>query len=363
MDGDPLRSLVEELGGRLSGRGHEDVVLNNGRGEQFRIVPSEFREIEMGGEPRRMAFVDGGDGLLEESPSYIITMNRVYYSLFRGKKRARASQQQRVQFFSYVAADVSGGAGAVKYETRLFAHSEADRGLLPSDGDLTSSGNSASVLRGDRFGSPGRKFAEWRLARHVVERELARGDMLVMDGSLQTSYKNEVRYARDLYEVALDKGVIVCGLAKTSRLVTESGDPLLARVGEIAAGVPYGRWYVRVAEEVSSDDRGFMMVVKLHPGSRFVFRFEILREQFAGMDEGTVNSVLASLAENSEDISMLGYPYGAIDADRFAQVRRDELDMYRGFVRSEMRKRHEWRGLRGHSASIAAHDVLNEVSS
>ena len=106
-----------------------------------------------------------------------------------------------------------------------------------------------------------------------------------------------------------------------------------------------------------------MLVVKFHPKSSFVFRFEILREQFQEMSADELNSILASLAENAQDVSMLGYPYGAIDADRFAQVRMDELNMYKGIVLSEMLKRPEWKRLQKYSASMTAHDVLNGVTS
>jgi hypothetical protein len=94
-----------------------------------------------------------------------------------------------------------------------------------------------------------------------------------------------------------------------------------------------------------------------------VFRFEILREQFQDMGTAEINSILASLAENAQDVSMLGYPYGAIDADRFAQVRMDEISMYKGIVLSEMLKRPEWKKLQRYSASMSAHDVLNGVTS
>ena len=184
-----------------------------------------------------------------------------------------------------------------------------------------------------------------------------------MDGSLQTNFKNEIKYANKLYSLAMSKGVIVCGLAKTSRLITESGDPLLARIAEIAEDVSYEKWYVKVAEEISADDRGFMMAVKFHGKSQFVFRFEILREQFESMSADELNSVLDSLVKNCQDVAMLGYPYGAIDADRFAQVRHDELNMYQGFMMAEKMRHPEWKKLQKYSASLAAHDVLNGVTS
>ncbi|MFZ8922662.1 MAG: DNA double-strand break repair nuclease NurA [Nitrosopumilaceae archaeon] len=365
MTNDPVKSLIEELGAHLSQKEHSDVVLNNGKGKQFLIEPSEFSEIKPVSNPKKIAFVDGGDGPLEESPNFLITINRVYYSLFQGKARVKPKVNPRVQFFSYVTSSIStvDGKKSVSYETKLFPHNPDDKKYLPAESDLTSSTESTSVLQGARLNSLGRRFAEWQLAIHVVETELEKGDMIVMDGSLQTNFKNEIKYANKLYDLAMRKGVIVCGLAKTSRLITESGDPLLARVAEIAENVNHQKWYVKVAEEVSADDRGFMMAVKFHPQSRFVFRFEILREQFSEMSPDELDLVLGSLAENCTDVAMIGYPYGAIDADRFAQVRREELTMYQGLIMSEKLRRPEWKRLQKYSASLAAHDVLNGVTS
>jgi hypothetical protein len=357
--------LIEELGTHLSQKEHSDVVLNNGKGKQFLIEPSEVCEIKSVENPKKIAFVDGGDGPLEESPNFLITINRVYYSLFQGTMRVKPKVNPRVQFFSYVTSTIStvDGKKNVSYETKLFPHNPDDKKYLPVESDLTSSTESTSVLQGARLNSLGRRFAEWQLAIHVVETELEKGDMIVMDGSLQTNFKNEIKYANKLYDLAMSKGVIVCGLAKTSRLITESGDPLLARVAEIAEDVNHQKWYVKVAEEVSADDRGFMMAVKFHPQSRYVFRFEILREQFSAMSPDELDLVLGSLAENCTDVAMVGYPYGAIDADRFAQVRREELTMYQGLILSEKLRRPEWKRLQKYSASLTAHDALNGVTS
>lgn len=362
---DPVKNLVGELGRYLSEKDHHDIVLNNGKGRQFEIIPSEFAEIPENSNPKKIAFVDGGDGPLEESPNYLITMNRIYFSIFQGKKRVKPKMQPRMQFFSCVISDVSLDKGEKKitYNTMLFTHNSEDKSLLPTESDLTSSTESSSILQGSRLNSLARRFAEWQLAIRVVENELESGDVLVMDGSLQTGFKNESKYANRLYELAKSKKVIVCGLAKTSRLITESGDPLLARISEISSGINFKKWYIRIAEEVSADDEGFMLVAKFHPKSNFVYRFEILREQFLEMNKEEIEAVLSSVAENSSDISMLGYPYGAIDADRFAQVRVNELGMYRGLMLAERLKNPEWKRLGKYSESVAAHDVLNGVTS
>ena len=364
MSADPVKELIGELGTRLLQKEHSDTVFSRGRGSQFEIKPSEFVEIAKNDTPRKIAFVDGGNGILYETPNTMIIINRVYFSIFEGKRRTRPKSNPRIQFFSLVISSIhtENGKRKIQHDTRLFTYNKDDN-HLPLESDLMSQTETSYVMQGDKINSMGRRFAEWQMASHVVEKELEPGDMIVMDGSLQTSFKNEAKYAKRLYDTAMDKNVTVCGLAKTSKLVTESGDPLMSRISEIAEDVPFGRWYVKVAEEVSSDDRGFMLAAKFHEKSSYVFRFEILRDQFVKMELQEINSILSSLAANSQDMAMIGYPYGALDADRFAQVRMDEIDMYRRLVIAEMFKNQEWKRLQKYDTGLGAHDTLNEVTS
>ncbi len=365
MTDEPIKDLIEELGIHLTQNEHSDVILNNGTGKQFEIKPSEFVEITTVKTPRRVAFVDGGDGLLYESPNFLITINRTYFSIFQGRNRIKPKSKSRIQFYAFVTTNVNidGEKKKITYKTHLRTHNDKDRYFLPLEADLTSQTESTFILHGSGINTMGRKFAEWQMALRVIENELEADDIIVMDGSLQTSYKNEIKYANKVYDTAMKKGIIVCGLAKTSGLVTESGDPLLARIEEIAESISFGKWYIRVAEEVSADDRGFMLAVKFHEKSPHVFRFEILREQFKNMKDDEINSVMSSLMANSHDMSMIGYPYGAIDADRFAQVRLDEVGMYKGLVQTEMLKKSELRKFQRYNFSLNTHDILNEVTS
>lgn len=365
MQENPVRSLIEDLGRNLSQKPQSDHLFPYGKIQGKAIVPENFVEITDVASPRRIAFVDGGDGVLEESPNFMIIVNRVYFSMFQGKKRVNASKlKQRIEFFSYVVSEVTGDDDkkSISYNTKLFPYSRSDLSYLPDELDLASKTESSNVQE-SKLISLSRRFAEWNLAASVVSEELSEGDILVMDGSLQTGYKNESKYASKLYDMAQEKGVIVCGLAKTSRLIMDSGEPLLARIQEIAEGVPYGTWFVEVAEMASSDNRGHMLAAKFHPNSRHIFRFEILREQFNGMNDSEKNDILASLAANSHDIAMPGYPYGSIDADRFAQVRKNELDMYRGLIKAEMSKISEWKRLQKYTLTTRFHDDLNWVTS
>ena len=360
----PANALARDLVGEMSKRAHNDVLLDS-RGDKYKIEPGKFVEITDVREPKRIAFVDGGNSKLEESPSFLVAINRTYFALFRGPVREQAKTRQRTEFYSLVIASINkkGGERKIEYTIKLYTQNQEDAKLLPSEEDLVSIRSEARQHDWDQMGSLARRYAEWKRAEHIIKDELEAGDMLIRDGSLQTSFKHESKYAKRVYDAALKKGVIVCGLAKSSKLLTESGEPLLERVSDISKDTKLDRWYVKVADEVSADDRGVMLVAKFHPLSSHIFRFEILRDQYDAMSKGEINHVMASVAANCGDVSMLGYPYAAISADRFAQVRLNELDLYRSMVQAEASKVSGWESVYNQRRSLNAHDQINGVTS
>lgn len=369
MDNEPIEDLVKELGAKLSQKEHIDIVQSSGGGEKFDIIPSNFREITKTNTLRKIAFVDGGNGILNEKPNFLINLNRTYFSIFKGEERIDSKSKSRIEFLSFVISNVHTDDEKITYNTRIFPQNNKDSVFpqnnkdsiyLPLEADLTLQEDASDVMPVQKLGLLARKFAEWQMAIHVIENELESGDMIVMDGTLQTSYKNEVKYTKKLYEVAMRKNVTVCGLSKTSRLVTKSGESLITRISEIAKDVPFRKWYIKIAEKISNQDQGFTLAVKLHEESSHIFRFEILQEQFKEMSLDDINSILYSLAENSRDISMLGYPYGAIDADRFAQIRENDLVMYRGLLLAMFDKNPK---LGKNYNPLDVHDTLNKVTS
>jgi len=63
-----------------------------------------------------------------------------------------------------------------------------------------------------------------------------------------------------------------------------------------------------------------MMIVRLHSSAKHCFRFEIFNEQSL-VDFGRVVGILCNA---SKDISLPGYPYGLIKADKLARVGENE---------------------------------------
>ena len=333
----------------------------------------DFAEIPVTDRPCRIAFVDGGNAMLAEAPSFLIGMNRVYYSVFRGDRRQRPARQPRIEFFSCVTAGgrrrpAPGPATSEKgaYTTRLFVRNAADRGRLPADADLDVSSEDVRN-RGssrDMLMAIPRRMAEWAVAGSVIDGELRAGDVLVMDGTLQTRSKRETKFVEPICKRAVQKGVVMCGLAKTSTLVTTDNLPLIGRASELAeaAGLGGRRWFVGVCDRATANDMGYTYIVRFHERSRYVFRFGILGGQRAAMSGAEVESVLASIAANSSDISIPGYPYGAIDADRFAKVRNREAVMHRNMLDAALAGRPGGDSIAAQIRSMSMHEALNRVT-
>lgn len=396
---DPFAHMLtdlENIHSRNVLRKHPDRVRGTAE-HRYDIDASKFVEIVTDSTSlKNMAFVDGGNGTLATAPNYLMSLNHVCYTIFRGAQKIPAgknSVQQKITFLSCTVpridsaylddADVddSTSAKSLRFDTKLYPYqniastgtkNEDDHnnnndilGLLPDVDDLSVSGADAktSIIQDAQLlPSVARSLAEIKLASKVVQNELESGDMLVIDGSLHTSFGVQKEYAAQLYDDAMKKNVIVCGLAKTTRLTTVSGEPLMGRIAEISKDVPYGRWYVPVAKKLYNEGRGFTVAAKLHPRSRFVFRLDILHEQYADMDKAGINSVMASLAGNSDDASIPGYPYGAIDADKRAKVRTSELAAFRRALYSQCSGNAQWQYLLKQADSVIFHDLLNKVT-
>ena len=197
----------------------------------------------------------------------------------------------------------------------------------------------------------------------MVRKELEPGDIAVRDGTLQTAVTNESVPASSAFQAAVDRRVTLSALAKTSALFTSSGISLLAAVGKLArdAGAA-GRWYYHpLVVNEHPEHRAEIYACRLHPASRHVFRFEILREQARALGEGPIARVFGALAANSSDLSFPGYPYGLIDADNQSRVRRNEKESLRALLASALAGNGSWERLRGHLGASDAHDVLDRI--
>ena len=105
-----------------------------------------------------------------------------------------------------------------------------------------------------------------------------------------------------------------------------------------------------------------MFAVRLHECSDYVFRFEVYKDQVSKRNLGEVELILSSLSANSRDVGFPGYPYGLIDADRFARISMNEKEAYQfQFLATLSSQKNIWEKFSKYVRSSDAHDILNKM--
>jgi hypothetical protein len=332
----------------------------------FPLTSEGFKIVQRLDSDRKTAFVDGGNQEILGAPNFSIQLNRVSFGVWNGSKRIpEKSIPKRIEFFAATFSVFD--RGEIQYNTTLIPLSD-DQTILPRERDLSFSSMDRSITVGNqradihRVGSISRRFSELVLAKSVVENELAPGDVIVLDGTLQTAFPNEYAYLDELSQAAQKKGVVLAGLSKTSALFTDTGYSLLGALDKLSAdkGIT-SEWYYHIADGTSKDHFVFILGVKLNAISERIFRLELQRDQFLSLDERELNEVLTQLVRNSTDYSFPGYPYGLIDADRFARVTSSEREHYFAILRSQMATTGTWEKFYRHVKATDAHGLLNKL--
>ena len=116
-----------------------------------------------------------------------------------------------------------------------------------------------------------------------------------------------------------------------------------------------GKWLYHPIAEISSDEhRADMAFVKLHDKSKYIFRFEIYKEQ-----KDKIKDVAGLLADNCKDPVFVGYPYGLIEADRNARITNNEKDMMKTFFSVKFGR--DWERIKETLTSVDAHEILDSI--
>ena len=364
MSYEATRKLVEDLDAKINEDDVGDPYFNNPSVHAFPLSKEGFRLIRQVKSGRKLAFVDGGNLELVGAPNFSVQMNRIYAGVWSEKNRITIDLP-RIEFFSATFSTFKNDK--LYYETVIVPGSPEFEKYLPNAKDLSFDSFDRSIMSGkrraeiDKVASIARRFAEWKFASHIIK-SLNEGDVLVLDGTLQTTFSNEANYLNELENVAKDNGVILSGLSKTSALFTTTGLSLLGSVSKLAEDYDIGsEWYYTIAESRSANHNAIILTVKLNRISERAYRYEIQRDQFKNLSELQLNEILTELVKESSDATFPGYPFGLIDADRFARVSYNELEYYRGLILSQMSEIGALGKFSRHIHATDAHSILNTL--
>jgi hypothetical protein len=363
----PLKEITKKCSERLRGWPLGDPVFADPRYHSQKLSLENFHDFEYSLDEVRVCYVDGGNIEIINSPGFVVHLTRVAYCLFMGNEQVRDLNFPQVMDFFTVAFAVEKNR-EIAYSVELYPLSQMKGLVLPEKEDLMFDSFDSTLMEGRRraplskAATAARVFAEWRLAEELCRNELKPGDVLVRDGSLQSQVTGESKYANKAYSEALKRDVFFSGLAKTSTLFTSSGMPLFSAISLLAKrnGFEKIRWFYHPIVKINAPDhKAVMMAVKLHPRSKHIFRYEVLKPQAENV--GDLGEIVSKISYNANDLTFPGYPYGLIEADRLARVKEEEVEPLQIQIFSAMSEQGAWSELESFMRAVDAHKVIDEI--
>ncbi|OKY78731.1 MAG: NurA 5'-3' nuclease [Candidatus Methanohalarchaeum thermophilum] len=367
MNNDVLEELVKDLNDSLKVEDVGDPQFRDDRYHEKPLEEDNFNSIPKGSEDRTVSYIDGGNKELYSSPTFSIHLVRVYFNLFEsGNRKDPVQIPQKIDF--YTLAKAYRKNDEIYYKGKIYPLKEEEERFLPSEEDLDFNSFDKSfrsgIYRGpiNKLCRSARRFAEWKIAGEIAEKELSEGDMVVGDGILHTSVPNEAIYASEAYEKGMENGVVVSKLAKTTKLYTTTGKNLVKAIKDLGDNfLPEQEWYYYpVAENEHPSHKAEIYFVKLYKNSDYVFRYEIYRDWAREANKKEIESVISSISENSKDIKFPGYPYGLVDADKMASISEKEAERYRAMLKAHASGNKYWEEIEKHLTTTNAHEKLDK---
>lgn len=274
--------------------------------------------------PKKIIFVDGGNAEFLSGPNVSLQFARFYAGVWENNVRITREVQECV-----IAAVMQKKGDDVNFDVIVFSMDGEE--LRKYQFDIFDQRVSFGKRRAEPYavGNLVRKKLEIEFAASFAK-TLTKGDLLVRDGEIDIDIE-ETQFLLDA-----SKNCSLLSISKTCRLCTDSGSSALFVLEKIA---PRGAWLYFAG--------GVVGFAKLHPESKHVFRVDASNVE-------SFNSI-PFLLSNSQDPSFLGYPYGLIDADKFAQVTKEEIAQLK--LRFAIKSKELFGSL---ERALDAHDILNK---
>lgn len=297
------------------------------------INKDNFHTILSTTSDKKLCFIDGGNLEIIKSPSLSLFFNRIYYTIYQNNKRI---QNQIFEFYTLIT--TLNKKNRIFYKTEYFFTKNKfpikNYEFDSFDNTLTTGKTRASI---SIIGNVLRRFAELSIVNEITD-----VDIMILDGSLETKYT----YEDDLMNNIFNNKSIICGLSKTTNLLTKNGCSVSAYLAKLT---DKKLWYY----DVQKQEIPKLFFVKLHNKSKHIFRFEMFQ------NVQNINEVLSLLKDNSKDPIFLGYPYGLIESDKFARVSKKEKEILQLQLMAKFKKNLD--DLQPFLTALNAHEILDNI--
>jgi len=337
-----MKNIINEIANSLNKTTNEKstrIIFSDSSYKSVDFNESYFHEIKNVESNRKIAFVDGGNASIIETPNLMVQFIRLYAVIYQSNKKIKSIKHE---FFILVQI---ASENKLVFSTKTFP---LDNNISIEKSDLEFDFLD-KTLRGKEepakissVANCARRFGELLLAKKIID-EFDEKDMVILDGTLQSKITNERKYLEMLFKKADTKNIFVGGLSKTNQLITDSGDSALVALANLAN---LDTWYYY---PVAENNHVEIFITKLHKLSRHIFRFELLRNPKISLDE-----IFSLLTVNSRDPVFFGYPFGLIVADKNARVSNNEKEYLKTIFSSKI-------DLGSYENSLNAHNILDNI--
>lgn len=252
-----------------------------------------------------IAFVDGGNSLLLQTPTAELHKIRGAIAVVVDKKLAKAVQKEGLLIAKAIVEN-----GEIKYEATL---TESSFGNKIEHLQFPEVANHERPL--GKMAELCRKQCELHLAREAI-RELDGDKYIVLDGTLEAVTEREKEELKALANAAAANNAILGSVAKTCSLLADSGESVISAVEKISPE----EGYALIAEGKGERHRAAIAIARLNSSSKHLFRIEAANEK-------EIMQLANALLPQANDLAFPGYPYGLVMADRLARVGKSETEL------------------------------------
>jgi hypothetical protein len=280
------------------GAGYTAIPLSR---ERFTPIKTEVTQ-------KQLIFLDGGNAEIVKTPDYSLQFLRFAAVGFVGKKKVFHVRKE-----GYVLVQSRTIDGKLCFVTECYGGLIGSERLIMAvdDPQLSISDDAPIATVANIY----RALLEIQFGAEVI----SENSVLVFDRALKPETVMEEEAFASLYNRASTKNAMVCGLNKTTSLLCNTGESIVAALQHFDVE---GKWlYSPVFSTFPRKHAVAFSFVKLHAASRYIFRFEVHQQWRVH-----VMDLASWLSYTSNDAVFLGYPYGLIAADRFARVTNRERD-------------------------------------
>ena len=302
-----------------------------------------------------IVFIDGGNAEIIKTPALSVQFIKTYYTIYTNNKRVDSGVEEFFLFSKTIEEKKK-----LLFQSKIFTQKInkltkfiSKKWLFdPTDENLKESGKFRAQI--SKTGSIIRGITEISLAKELTT-SLPNNSIIVLDGDLRTIIKEETEVMAQLFKKAKEKNILICGLSKTSHLLTNSGEPVHYVLNKLTNHTSW--FYYPATKNKNLNHQAEICFVKLNSDSKHIFRLDIHTD--SNIKEN-INLATAALSINSSDSIFKGYPYGLIEADRFARVSNKDTEYLK--IRILTLLGDSSRDLEELFSSLNAHTILDNVS-